>query len=153
MTAPSELEARVLDQIVDWALEIAQTKGAPVFTAAILRNGAELCRAENRVADTCDPTRHAEVEAIARAGAIVNTPDLSGCTLIASCQPCEMCLAAMRWARIDRVVFAATQQAVGDGFFQFPALGLADLHAASGGAFTWHGGHAQARALPLYTGG
>ncbi|MFD1511325.1 nucleoside deaminase [Lacimonas salitolerans] len=152
MTAPSDLEASVLEQIVDWALEIAQTKGTPVFTAAILKDSAELCRAENRVAATCDPTRHAEVEAIAKAGAMLGTPDLSGCTLIASCQPCEMCLAAMRWARIDRVVFAATQEAVGGGFFQFPALGIADLHAASGAAFTWHGGHAQALALPLYKG-
>jgi tRNA(Arg) A34 adenosine deaminase TadA len=151
--APSEIESRVLRDIVGWALDIAGSKGAPVFTAAILRDGAELCRAENRVAETCDPTRHAEVEAIARAGALLGRPDLSGCTLIASCQPCEMCLAAMRWARIDRVVFAATQESIGRGFFKFPRLGIADLHAAADGGFSYHGGHDEARALPLYSGG
>ncbi len=153
MTAPSDLERRVLSDIVTWALEIAETKGTPVFTAAILRDGAELLRAQNRVADTCDPTRHAEVEAIAQAGARLGSPDLSGCTLVASCQPCEMCLAAMRWAGIGRVVFAATQDNIGPAYFQFPLLGISDLCAASGDAFTYHGGHDEARALPLYTGG
>ncbi len=152
MTAPGDLERRVLQEIVTWAHDIAAEKAAPVFTAAILRDGAELCRAQNRVAETCDPTRHAEIEAIAKAGALMGGPDLSGMTLISSCQPCEMCLAAMRWARIDRVVFAATREKVGPRFFKFPQLGIVDLQAASGGAFSFHGGHDEARALPLYLG-
>jgi tRNA(Arg) A34 adenosine deaminase TadA len=151
VTGPNDLERQVLSGIVSWALQIAESRGAPVFTAAVLRGGAELCRAQNRVAETCDPTRHAEVEAIARAGSIIGGPDLTGCTLIASCQPCEMCLAAMRWAGIDRVVFAATHAGIGEAYFKFPRLGIADLCAASGHAFTYSGGHDEARALPLYT--
>ncbi|MCM2562621.1 nucleoside deaminase [Lutimaribacter sp. EGI FJ00015] len=152
MTAPNALEAAVLREIVDWALKLAQTRPMPIFTAAILKDGSELCRAQNRVAETCDPTRHAEIEAMARAGALLETPDLEGCTLIASCQPCEMCLAAMRWAGIGRVVFAATQANIGPAYFQFPRLGIADLCAASGDAFSYHGGQEEHRALPLYSG-
>ena len=150
---PSPLEQRTLGSLVDWALDLARDKGTPIFTAAILRDGAELCRAQNRVAETCDPSRHAEIEAIAAAGRLLGTPKLAGCTLVSSCQPCEMCLAAMRWAGIDRVIFAATETGIGAAYFQFPRLGIADLHAAADGGFTYCGGHDEARALPLYTAG
>jgi tRNA(Arg) A34 adenosine deaminase TadA len=61
-----------------------------------------------------------------------------------------MCLTAMRWSRIDRLIFAARHESIGDGFFQFGALGIADLQRASGGAFAYLGGLEEARVLPLY---
>ena len=149
---PTALERAVLSSLVDWAHDIAATTGPPTFTAAILRDGRELVRAENRVEQTDDPTRHAEIEAIAHAARQLGRQDLSGCTLLSSCQPCEMCLAAMRWAGISRLIFSATQGAVGDAFFQFPRLGIADYRAACGGAFDYSGGHDEERALPLYGG-
>jgi len=147
---PTDLERAVLRSIVDWALDIARDKGAPVFTAAILKDGAEFLRAENRVEETNDPTRHAEVEAISRAGTQLGRSDLSDCTLIASCQPCEMCLAAMRWAKIPRVIFAATQDRIGDDYFRFPGLGIADFRDNAGGDFDFCGGLCEDLALPLY---
>jgi len=59
----------------------------------------------------------------------------------------------MRWARIDRLIFAARQENLGAGFFQFGALDIADLRAASGGAFAYAGGVDEARVLPLYVTG
>jgi len=147
---PSAAERRVLSEICDWALALAGSDGAPQFTAAILDGPTEIARARNEVAQTCDPSRHAEIVAIAAAARRLGHRDLSGHTLLSSCQPCEMCLAAMRWARIDRLIFAARQESLGDGFFQFGALDIADLQRASGGAFAWLGGLEETRVLPVY---
>lgn len=147
---PAAAERRVLSEICDWALGLADAEGAPQFTAAILRGDEEIARGRNEVGATCDPSRHAEIVAIAAAARHLGRCDLSGHTLLSSCQPCEMCLAAMRWARIDRLIFAARQESLGEGFFQFGALGIGDLQRASGNAFVWLGGVGETRVLPLY---
>ncbi|MEI4232454.1 nucleoside deaminase [Roseovarius sp. D22-M7] len=147
---PTAAECRVMAEICDWALALAEAGGAPQFTAAVMDGETEICRARNDVAQTHDPSRHAEIAAIAEAGRLLGRPDLSGHTLIASCQPCEMCLAAMRWAGIGRLIFAARQDSLGEGFFQFGALAIDDLCAASGHAFAYLGGLHEARVLPLY---
>jgi guanine deaminase len=56
-----------------------------------------------------DPTAHAEIVAIRRACGKLARFDLRGCEIYASCEPCPMCLAAIYWARLDRVWFAATR--------------------------------------------
>jgi len=147
---PTGAERRALADICDWALSLAQARGAPQFTAAILHDADEIARAHNEVAATGDPSRHAEIVAIATAAGRCGRRDLSGHTLLSSCQPCEMCLAAMRWARIDRLIFAARQESLGDGFFQFGALDINHLQRASGDAFGYLGGVEEARVLPLY---
>ena len=147
---PTAAERRVMRQICDWALVLAKTGGAPQFTAAVMDGDTEIARACNDVAQTHDPSRHAEIAAIAAAARRLGRRDLSGHTLMSSCQPCEMCLAAMRWARIDRLIFAARQESLGAGFFQFGALDIGDLSRASGHAFAYLGGIGEARVLPLY---
>jgi tRNA(Arg) A34 adenosine deaminase TadA len=126
--------------INDWAVEIGATKDGPAFTAAILHDGRELIRGRNTSRRDQDPTRHAEVVTIGKAAAALNSRRLTGCTLISSCQPCEMCLAAMRWAGIDRVIFAAQQEDIDAEMFRFPAMTLPQFHAACGGAFDYAGG-------------
>lgn len=139
-TKPTDLERAVMAEINAWAVEIARDEGKPAFTAAILRDGREIVRGRNTVAQDQDPTRHAEVVTIGKAGAALGDRDLSGCTLLASCQPCEMCLAAMRWAGIGRVIFGARQQDIDAEMFRFPDLSLHQFHAACGGAFDFAGG-------------
>ena len=56
-----------------------------------------------------DPTAHAEIVAIRRACRRIGSFSLAGCVLYASCEPCPMCLAAAYWARVDRLVYAATR--------------------------------------------
>ena len=87
---------------------------------------------------------------IGKAAQVLGTRDLSGCTLLSSCQPCEMCLAAMRWAGIDRVIYGARQTRIDDQMFRFPALTLTDFHAACGGCFDHAGGVDEDRVLHLY---
>lgn len=121
-----------------------------VFTAAVVKDGETIAEARNEVADTNDPSRHAEVVAIAKATSALGDRDLSGATLIASCQPCEMCLATMRWAGIDRVIFAAQQENIATAFFRFPKLTIADYHAACDGAFAYLGGLQEDRVAHIY---
>ena len=141
---PTQLEQDTLSSINTWAVEIAATEGGPSFTAAILHEGRELVRGRNTARQDDDPTRHAEVVTIGKAAAALGTRQLKGCTLISSCQPCEMCLGAMRWAGIDRVIFAARQEDIDAEMFRFPGLSLPQFHAACGGCFDYAGGiHAE----------
>ena len=88
---------------------VTSGKGGP-FGAVITRGGHLLAEGVNLVTSTCDPTAHAEVNAIRHAGAVLKTHDLSGCDIYTSCEPCPMCLGAILWARLDHVWYAATQQ-------------------------------------------
>lgn len=143
-------ERAAMTRVTDHACRLHDQGKGIVFTAAIVMDGKIIAEARNEVADTDDPSRHAEIVAIAGATATLGTRDLSGATLLASCQPCEMCLAAMRWAMIDRVVFAARQEKIAEAFFRFPALTLADFHAACGGAFAYRGGVGEERVAHIY---
>jgi guanine deaminase len=81
-------------------------EGGP-FGAVVVRNGQVVGRGWNRVTSTNDPTAHSEVEAIRDACRRLNTFSLAGCELYSSCEPCLLCLAAIYWARLDRVYRAA----------------------------------------------
>ena len=151
--APSGAEIAAMAEVVDHACRLHDKGKDIVFTAAIVMDGKIVVQARNEVADTDDPSRHAEVVAIAKATKELGTRDLSGATLLASCQPCEMCLATMRWAGISRVVFAAQQENISDEFFRFPKLTIADFHAACDGAFEYCGGVAEAQVAHIYADG
>lgn len=82
-------------------------EGGGPFGAVIVKNGTVIGSGHNRVTLDNDPTAHAEVTAIRHACKTLDDFNLSGCTLYASCEPCPMCMSAIYWARIDRVVYAA----------------------------------------------
>jgi tRNA(Arg) A34 adenosine deaminase TadA len=79
--------------------------GGP-FGAVIVREGKIVAEGWNKVTSANDPTAHAEVVAIRAACATLRTFSLQGCVIYSSCEPCPMCLAAIYWARLDRLVFA-----------------------------------------------
>lgn len=81
-------------------------KGGP-FGAVVVYNGTIVASVGNCVTSTNDPTAHAEVVAIREACKVLETFDLSGCEIYASCEPCPMCLGAIMWARIDKLYYAA----------------------------------------------
>jgi len=83
--------------------------GGP-FGAVIVQAGLIVSEGWNQVTSSNDPTAHAEIMAIRSAAASLGRFSLAGCTLYTSCEPCPMCLAAAYWARVDRVVYAATRQ-------------------------------------------
>ena len=57
---------------------------------------------------SCDPTAHAEIQALRAAAGALKNYRLTGATLYVTLEPCEMCLGAMFHARIARAVFGAT---------------------------------------------
>ncbi len=91
-------------------------RGGP-FGAVIVRDGTILAEGWNEVTSSNDPTAHAEVVAVRRASARLGSFSLAGATIYSSCEPCPMCLAAVYWARLGRLVFAQThEQAAAVGF-------------------------------------
>lgn len=81
-------------------------RGGP-FGAVIVKDGQVVAEGANHVTTQHDPTAHAEIVAIRAACARLDTFELRGCTLYSSCEPCPMCLAAIYWARLDALYFAA----------------------------------------------
>ena len=94
-----------IQKAVDLALENAKSGGRP-FAALVVRNGEIIATGVNQIKLTNDPTAHAELSALREAGKILGNPNLEGCIVYASGQPCPMCLAAMRMAGISQVRYA-----------------------------------------------
>ena len=91
--------------------------GGGPFGAVIARDGEIVGTGTNRVTPDCDPTAHAEVNAIRDAASRLGTFNLSGCEIYSSCEPCPMCLGAIYWAHLDRLYYGNDKQdAAGIGF-------------------------------------
>ncbi|MBL8816493.1 MAG: nucleoside deaminase [Planctomyces sp.] len=91
-------------------------EGGP-FGAVVVRGDEVIGRGWNRVTSTCDPTAHAEITAIREACSRLETFSLEGCRIYSSCEPCPMCFAAILWARIGSVFYAAScEDAAAAGF-------------------------------------
>src|SRR5438105_5081837 len=82
--------------------------GQSPFGSLIVKDGKVVACTHNTVWATTDPTAHAEVNCIRAAAKALNSIDFKGSTLYSTTEPCPMCLAAIHWAKIDRVVFGAT---------------------------------------------
>jgi tRNA(adenine34) deaminase len=97
------------------ALAVASTSPEDVPVGAVILGpgGAELAAAGNERELTGDPTGHAEVLAIRRAAARLNTWRLEGCTLVVTLEPCTMCAGALTLARISTLVFGAWEPKTG----------------------------------------
>jgi tRNA(Arg) A34 adenosine deaminase TadA len=83
--------------------------GGP-FGAVIVRKEEVIGSGWNRVLATNDPTAHAEIVAIRDACRRTGSYWLEGAAIYVNCEPCPMCLAAIHWARIGRLYFAATRK-------------------------------------------
>ena len=110
-------DARFMAQAVALSRSRMEAGQGGPFGAVVVRDGAVLAEGWNAVTSANDPTAHAEVNAIRRACAAVGDFSLAGATIYSSCEPCPMCLSAIYWARIDRLVYANTRhQAAAIGF-------------------------------------
>lgn len=82
--------------------------GQSPFGAVIVQNEQLVCEAHNTVWRDTDPTAHAEMNALRSASRRFGSVDLKDCTLYSTCEPCPMCLSAIHWANLRRVVYGAT---------------------------------------------
>lgn len=102
--------ADFMGQAIDLSVRRMQEGAGGPFGAVIVKDGQVIAEGWNQVTSTNDPTAHAEVTAIRRACQALGTFDLSGCEIYTSCEPCPMCLAAIYWARLDRIYYGNTRQ-------------------------------------------
>jgi guanine deaminase len=103
----SDNDSLFMRRAIELSLENVKKGGGP-FGAVITINGKVLAESCNLVTANNDPTAHAEINVIRTAARKLETFDLSGCVIYSSCEPCPMCLGAIYWARINKVVFANT---------------------------------------------
>lgn len=95
------------------ALALEQAREAAVageipIGAVLVRDGKIVAADRNRREELNDATAHAEVLVIRRAGELLGGWRIFGSTLYVTLEPCPMCAGAMVQARIDRLVFGAT---------------------------------------------
>ena len=79
--------------------------GQSPFGSVIVKDGKIVAATHNTVWRDTDPTAHAEVNCIRAAAKALQSIAFHGCTLYSTCEPCPMCLSAIHWAKLDRVVF------------------------------------------------
>jgi len=97
-------------QAIQLSRESLRTNAGGPFGAVIVKNGDVVAHGFNCVTSTNDPTAHAEIIAIRAACQALGTFHLQGCAIYASCEPCPMCLAAIYWARIEKIYYANTRR-------------------------------------------
>ena len=95
------------ERFMRMALDEARQADSP-FGTVIVRDGQVLARGRNLRRANDDPTAHGEMTAIHRCLADRGSAALQGSTLYTSGEPCVMCMGAILWCRIGRLVFAAS---------------------------------------------
>ncbi|WP_374602391.1 tRNA adenosine(34) deaminase TadA [Arenimonas sp.] len=92
----------------------AEAEGeVPVGAVLVGPDGALVAEGWNRNIADNDPTAHAEIVAMRRAGQVLGNHRLIGCTLYVTLEPCAMCAMAMVHARLARVVYGAKDPKTG----------------------------------------
>ncbi len=101
--------ARWMNEAIALGRAGMREQGGGPFGAVVVSGDEVIGRGCNQVTRLFDPTAHAEVTAIRDACQKLQRFDLRGCVLYTSCEPCPMCLAAIYWARLDRIYFGCTR--------------------------------------------
>ncbi|OWW21258.1 nucleoside deaminase [Noviherbaspirillum denitrificans] len=105
----SHTEKYLLESI-QLAMENVRERKTWPFGAVLVRDGKVLARSVNQVDATCDPTAHAEMQAVREAAKVQGHTDLRGSTVYASGYPCPMCLTAMYLSGVKEVYYAYSNE-------------------------------------------
>ena len=109
MDAPDE---RVMRLALEEARAAAAGGDVPVG-AVIVRGDEILAREGNAREREQDPTAHAEILALRQASTAIGSWHLEGCAMVVTLEPCAMCAGAIVLARLDRLVFGASDPKAG----------------------------------------
>jgi tRNA(adenine34) deaminase len=144
-------DERWMRRAIELAREGQAKPGANPIGCVIVRDGEVLAESYNEVDMLCDPTAHAEIVAIRRAGARLRCHELRGSALYSTLEPCAMCTAASIWAKIGRIVFGAGRDDVHAMYFEERHLSTVDfIRDAFLDDLTLHGGVLAAECARLY---
>jgi len=100
---------------------VAGARGEVPVGAVIVRDGAVIAQAGNRMRELIDPTAHAEMLAIRAACQTLGSERLTGCDLWVTLEPCPACAGAIAAARIARLYYGASDPKSG-GVAQGPRV-------------------------------
>src|SRR4051794_17447427 len=106
-TGTGELESAAMRAALDEARAALAHGEVPIGAVVLDASGAVIAAAHNERETGHDPTAHAEVVALRRAGAALGAWNLTGCTLAVTLEPCTMCAGAVVLSRVSRLVFGA----------------------------------------------
>ena len=88
------MKNKFMKRAIELSIESINTGGGP-FGSVVVKDGKIISEGMNRVTVNNDPTAHGEIVAIRNACKILNTFNLSDCSLYSSCEPCPMCMSAI----------------------------------------------------------
>jgi tRNA(adenine34) deaminase len=106
----------------------AETAGEVPVGAVLVRGESVLAVGANRPIAACDPTAHAEIEALRAGGQALGSYRLNGTTLYVTLEPCVMCASAIVHARVSRLVFGAWDPKAGGAGSITNVFGLPSLN-------------------------
>ena len=86
----------------------AYESGEVPVGAVVVVDQKIIARAHNLTERLTDITAHAEMQAITSAANFLNGKYLKGCTIYVTLEPCVMCLGALYWSQLSRIVFGAS---------------------------------------------
>jgi tRNA(Arg) A34 adenosine deaminase TadA/predicted enzyme related to lactoylglutathione lyase len=112
-------------ELTTMAIRLARenaASGALPFGALVVRDGTVLATGVNTALADHDPSAHAETAAVRAACARLGTLSLRGATLVASCEPCAICLSIALAADVERIIYAATRDEVPELGVTLPAI-------------------------------
>ena len=92
---------------------LAAAAGEVPVGALVIKDGEIVGCGHNRNLLDDDPTAHAEIIALRQAAARLGNHRLTGCTMVATIEPCSMCAGALIHARIARLVYGASDPKAG----------------------------------------
>ncbi|UQW96021.1 nucleoside deaminase [Rummeliibacillus sp. G93] len=98
-----------VQRTIDLARENVEAGGRP-FATVIVRDGEIIAESPNLVAQTNDPTAHAEIVAIREACKKLQTEHLTDCDIYILTTPCPMCLGAMYYCSPRKVIYITTRE-------------------------------------------
>lgn len=113
-------EEKFMKQALALSARAIAEPGTEPFGAVVVKDGQVVGEGFNHSVAHFDPTSHGEIEAIRDACRRLQRVDLAGCEMYSSCEPCAMCVAAMRVAGIRRLFYAASLAQSGAAFDGLP---------------------------------
>jgi tRNA(adenine34) deaminase len=105
-------DEEIMHAALDFARK-AQEQGEVPVGAVVVRDGEIVAGGSNRNVSDNDPSGHAEIIALREAGKAVGNHRLSGCSLFVTIEPCAMCAGALVHARLERLVYGASDPKAG----------------------------------------
>ncbi len=98
-----------IQRTIDLAMQNVEEGGRP-FATVIARNGEIVAESPNRVAQTHDPTAHAEILTVREACRKLGTENLEDCDIYILASPCPMCLGSLYYCSPKQVIYITTRE-------------------------------------------